>query len=162
VSTTLERYQDDAPVGLEAVCYGHLHPTGQRMPASAFCRDPDRINGLTELCLQCNPNPTVKDTTMTKKTCKACGIEKDADQYYTGCAKCKACVLAAQKTRKAAKAGKTTKTKPAPAPRVTPSPAPTKIDLPPMSAAESILAVLLACGKITQKQIDAAKALLED
>ena len=100
---------------------------------------------------------------MTKKTCKACGVEKDADQYYTGSARCKACVLAAQKAQKAAKAGKAGKTtKPAPVPRVTPAPAPTKIDRPPMSAAESILAVLLACGKITQKQIDAAKALLED
>jgi hypothetical protein len=158
VSRTLERYQDDAPVGLEAVCYGHLHPTGQRMPASAFGRDPDRVNGLTELCLQCNPNPIKKEATMTKKTCKGCGVEKDADQYYTGCAKCKSCVLAAQKVKKAAKAGKTTKAKPAPVP----APAPKKIDRPPMSAAEFILAVLMACGKITQRHIDAAKILMED
>lgn len=39
--------------GKEAVCYGPLHPSGQRLSASAFSPDPARVNKLSEFCVEC-------------------------------------------------------------------------------------------------------------
>lgn len=61
------------PVGHEAICYGPLHPGGARFPAAEFHRDPDRVNKLSELCIQCQD---LVDMPADRRKCRRCGTVK--------------------------------------------------------------------------------------
>jgi hypothetical protein len=138
------------------MCYGRLHPDGRRLPADAFGRDPERVNGLTELCLQCQPH--MEESKVTTRKCTGCGTEKNESEFYSKShGKCKVCTLARQKELKAQRAGKGSPvSKRAQAEQAKAKPS------APVSDAELILGVLLACGKINQSHIDAARELIND
>lgn len=149
-----------------AMCYGHNHRDGKRLPADAFAPNDDRINGLSEFCRECTgdqPTKTKKDTTTMKRTCTKCNTEKADDGFYHPTHNiCKRCTLDRQKAAKLAKAGKTDHAPTAPRIVRPAASAPTKVELPAKTKAEHVLDILILCGKVTRNQVDAAYRLLED